>query len=112
MDSRKGTADEFRDITYLEPWYTVRAHRSGKLVMAPRTTSDKFGRVFVSIRGRDVPLDYVIASAFIPNPDCCTKVRHLKSGLRRVLRHDSGHPDPKAVLGEMEGGAGPGVRPA
>ena len=77
MDSRKGTADEFRDITYLEPWYTVRAHRSGKLVMAPRTTSDKFGRVFVSIRGRDVPLDYVIASAFIPNPDCCTKVRHL-----------------------------------
>lgn len=77
MDSRKGTADEFRDITYLEPWYTVRAHRSGKLVMAPRTVSDKFGRVFVSIRGRDVPLDYVIASAFIPNPDCCTKVRHL-----------------------------------
>lgn len=73
---RTVAADDFRDISYLEPWYTVRAHRSGKLLMAPRMTTGPDGRAYARFRGTDFALDRLIAEAFIPNPDRCSGVVH------------------------------------
>lgn len=77
METRRTVAaDDFRDISYLEPWYTVRAHRSGKLLMAPRMTTGPDGRAYARFRGTDFALDRLIAEAFIPNPDRCSGVLH------------------------------------
>ena len=82
METRRNTAaDDFRDISYLEPWYTVRAHRSGKLVMAPRMTTGPDGRAYARFRGTDFALDRLIADAFMPNPDRCSGVIHRNGDL-------------------------------
>lgn len=82
METRRNTAaDDFRDISYLEPWYTVRAHRSGKLVMAPRMTTGPDGKTYARFRGADFALDRLIAEAFMPNPDRCSGVIHRNGDL-------------------------------
>lgn len=82
METRRNTAaDDFRDISYLEPWYTVRAHRSGKLLMAPRTVAGPDGRTYARFRGTDFALDMLIAEAFMPNPDRCSGVIHRNGDL-------------------------------
>ena len=73
--------DGFRDVSYLEPWYIVRAHESGKILMLPRTMTGSDGRTYVKFRGTDYPLDRVVASAFVPNPDCCSEVIHRNGDL-------------------------------
>ena len=82
METRRNTAaDDFRDISYLEPWYTVRAHRSGKLLMAPRMTTGPDGRTYARFRGTDFALDRLVAEAFMPNPDRCSGVIHRNGDL-------------------------------
>ena len=82
METRRNTAaDDFRDISYLEPWYTVRAHRSGKLLMAPRMTTGPDGKTYARFRGTDFALDRLIAEAFMPNPDRCSGVIHRNGDL-------------------------------
>ena len=69
-------SSEFKDISFWEPWYVVKVHSSGKVMMVPKTTVGKDGKQYIKFRGRDCPLDFVIASAFLANPYCCLEVTH------------------------------------
>lgn len=57
----------WRTISGYEPGYQVKVSDRGRVVIVPEFKTDEDGREFVVLCGRDVPVDLLVAQAFIPN---------------------------------------------
>lgn len=63
----KRNKEFWRTISGYEPTYQVKVSDRGRVVIVPEIKTDDDGREFVVLAGRDVPIDLLVAQAFIPN---------------------------------------------
>lgn len=79
MSDTKNTSTQeiWKDLNGLDPNYTVRVSNTGKVTLRLHGTKDSSGRLYVNIAGADIPIDYLVAKAFIANPYSGNDIRHI-----------------------------------
>lgn len=72
----------------LEPWYEVQVSSHGNITITipKRTTAD--GTIYYLIRGQYIPLDYIVASTYLANPNDYTSVIHVDGNKRNNKVHN------------------------
>lgn len=58
----------WRTLSGYEPSYQMKVSNRGRITIVPEVKRDDDGRLFVTLAGRDIPVDLLVAQAFIPNP--------------------------------------------
>lgn len=80
-DIKQNSQEIWKDLNGLDPNYTVRVSNTGKVSLKIHGTRDSKGRLYVNIGGSDIPVDYLIAKAFIANPQSGNDIRHKDNNM-------------------------------
>ena len=80
-DIKQNSQEIWKDLNGLDPNYTVRVSNTGKVSLKIHGTRDSNGRLYVNIGGSDIPVDYLIAKAFIANPQSGNDIRHKDNNM-------------------------------
>lgn len=80
-DIKQYSQEIWKDLNGLDPNYTVRVSNTGKVSLKIHGTRDSKGRLYVNIGGSDIPVDYLIAKAFIANPQSGNDIRHKDNNM-------------------------------
>lgn len=80
-DIKQNSQEIWKDLNCLDPNYTVRVSNTGKVSLKIHGTRDSKGRLYVNIGGSDIPVDYLIAKAFIANPQSGNDIRHKDNNM-------------------------------
>lgn len=71
----------WRTLSGYEPAYQLKISNRGKIAIVPEVKRDPDGRLFVTLAGRDIPVDLMVAQAFIPNPTKSEVPIHLNGDM-------------------------------
>lgn len=80
-DIKQNSQEIWKDLNGLDPNYTIRVSNTGKVSLKIHGTRDSNGRLYVNIGGSDIPIDYLIAKAFIANPQSGNDIRHKDNNM-------------------------------
>ena len=80
-DIKQNSQEIWKDLNGLDSNYTVRVSNTGKVSLKIHGTRDSKGRLYVNIGGSDIPVDYLIAKAFIANPQSGNDIRHKDNNM-------------------------------
>ena len=80
-DIKQNSQEIWKDLNGLDPNYTIRVSNTGKVSLKIHGTRDSKGRLYVNIGGSDIPVDYLIAKAFIANPQSGNDIRHKDNNM-------------------------------
>ena len=68
--------EQWKELQGFDPNYTLKVSTEGRISLGIRGTRDSTGRLYVSINGKDFPVDLLVAKAFMANPKGCEYVLH------------------------------------